>query len=121
MKNISGRRITLSFVLTLLIILIFAAIDFLFHHLSVDYSVPARYFPNKIIYGTIIGFGLFWLLLNVKRFWLKSLIFSAVIAGLLQIRYFFEGYPLDFVVLFLFIHFAILWLLSWVAFRWVPI
>lgn len=111
------KKIVISFLLVLGIILVFGLVDYFFHQLSAEYSVPPRYFPNKIIYGTIIGLVAFWLLTNLKRLWLKSLIFSAIIAVFLQIRYFFEGYPLDFVVLFLFIHFLILWLVSWVAFK----
>lgn len=109
----------LSFFIVLGIILIFALVDYFFHQLSEEYSVPPYYFPNKIMYGTIIGFITYWLFIPMKNPWLKSLIFSAIIAILLQIRYFLEGYPLDFVVLFLFIHFAILWLVSWVTFKFV--
>ena len=111
------KKIVTSFLLVFGIILIFGLFDYFFHQLSAEYSVPPRYYPNKIIYGTIIGFITFWLLTNLEQPWLKSLIFSAVIAVLLQIRYFLEGYPLDFVVLFLFIHFFILWLMSWPAFK----
>jgi len=120
MKDISVKRVTLSLGLTFGIILIFSAGDYFFHQLSAEYAVPPHYFPNKIIYGTIIGFVTYWLFVKVKPPLLKSLIFSAAIAVLLQIRYFLEGYPLDFVVLFLFIHFAILWLVSWGAFTLVP-
>ncbi|OGY46536.1 MAG: hypothetical protein A3A24_03775 [Candidatus Buchananbacteria bacterium RIFCSPLOWO2_01_FULL_46_12] len=118
MKAVFIKKFGLSVILTLGIILIFALADYFFHQLSGEYSVPPRYFPNKIIYGTIIGLVTFWLLAGVRRPWLKSLIFSGVIAILLQVRYFFEGYPLDFVVLFLFIHFAILWLVSFAVFKW---
>ena len=121
MKNISVKKIILDFLLTLGIILIFGLIDYFSHQLSAEYAVPPRYFPNKIIFGTIIGAISFWLLAGVKRPWLKALIFSVIIAALLQIRYFFEGYPLDFVILFLFIHFVILWLVSCGAFKFLKL
>ncbi len=115
------KKITLSFLLILGIILIFTLIDYFFHQLSPEYSVPSRYFPNKIIYGTLIGFIMFWLLATMKRPWLKSLFFSGVTVIFLQIRYFLEGYPLNFVIEFLFIHFAILYLVSWLSFKFIKI
>jgi hypothetical protein len=48
---------------------------------------------------------------------LKSFVFSALIAGILQARYYYEGYPLDFVIEFLFFHFFILWVVSYIVFR----
>lgn len=112
-----AKKIILSILLVLLIILLFALVDYFLHQLSEEYSVPDRYFTNKVIYGTIIGLIAFWLTVKMKKIWLKSLIFSGLVAVLLQIRYFLEGYPLDFVILFLFIHFAILWLISFLSFK----
>lgn len=100
------------FFFVLILIFIFALIDAFFHSLSPDYAVPARYFPNKIIYGTIIGVITLFVIRKMHSTAEKSLIFSAVVAVLLQIRYFLEGYPLSFVVTFLFIHFFILLVLS---------
>jgi len=109
-KNLFAILITV-----LPIILIFAFIDYLIHSLSAEYAVPSYYFRNKIIFGTIIGF--FALLVYQKLpLMKKSLLFSATISILLQIRYFYEGYPLNFVLEFLFIHFIILLPLSLIVF-----
>ena len=98
------------------IILIFAGIDFLFHTLSPEYSVPQRYFPNKILYGTIIGFIAYLFIHKIRSNYTKAVILSTIVAVLLQIRYFLEGYALDFVILFLIIHFFILFVLSYLSF-----
>ena len=47
----------------------------------------------------------------------KSLIFSGVVSFLLQIRYFYEGYALKFVLEFLALHFIMLLIASWIVFR----
>lgn len=95
--------------LLLTAILLFALIDFATHRLSTAWSVPEYYFRNKILFGffwSIIG----WLLARkVKTVWLKALTVAGVIAATLQIRYFLEGYALNFVVLFLFLHFIMLY------------
>jgi hypothetical protein len=100
-----------NFIFILAIILIFAFFDYLTHSLSPDYSVPSYYFTNKVIYGTFWGLIICYFVRKQKLI-KKSLILSAGVSGLLQIRYFLEGYPTDFVVEFLFIHFAILFLVS---------
>ena len=116
-KSKLNLRILASIFLTvLLIILIFAAIDYLIHSLSKEYSVPSDYFRNKIIFGTIIGFITYRLIRNQKPLYI-SIIFSCAVSILLQIRYFLEGYSLDFVLLFLLIHFLILFPVSIIAFR----
>lgn len=111
------KNITFDFLIILMIILIFTLIDYFFHLLSAEYSVPSYYFRNKIIFGTIIGF-ITYLLIRKQKPLAKSLIFSAVISILLQTRYYLEGYPKDFVFLFLGIHFAILWLVSSIIFKY---
>ena len=110
------KRALLALVVVFGIILIFAFIDFFIHSLSKEYSVPSYYFRNKIIFGTIIGFFSYMGVRN-KKVWIKALAFSLTISVLLQIRYFLEGYPKDFVFLFLGIHFVILLLVSWLIFR----
>ena len=105
------------FIVVLGIILIFTAIDYLTHLTSAEYAVPSYYFRNKIIYGTIIGF-IAYLILRKQKPLKKSLIFSASVAVLLQIRYALEGYALEFVILFLIFHFVMLFPLSWLAFRY---
>ena len=100
----------------LLIINIFTFIDFIIHLLSEKYDVPDYYFRNKIIFGTGIGF-ISYLIVEKKNLLIKSLIFSAIISILLQIRYFLEGYSIYFVLLFLIIHFAILFIISLLVFN----
>lgn len=115
-KKINLKKYALIFFTVLGIILIFALIDYFFHRLSKEYDVPSYYFKNKIIVGTLIGF-VAYLFFAKQKIWIKSLAFSATISILLQIRYYFEGYPLDFVLLFFGIHFAILIAVSCLAFK----
>jgi hypothetical protein len=95
-------------------ILIFTGGDYIIHQLRAEFSVPEYYFRNKIIFGTILGFIILIFIENMKnRFW-QSFIFSFLIATLLQTRYTIEGYDFfGFVLPFLFIHFFILWLASY--------
>ena len=110
------KELVLIFVVIFAIILLFVFVDFLLHSLSEEYAVPPRYFPNKIIYGTIYGFFIF-LLVRKKNPFIKSLLFSLTVDFLLQTRYFLEGYPFDFVFLFLILHFFILFPVSWIFFK----
>lgn len=96
----------------LIVILLFTVIDHFVHGLESAWSVPDFYFRNKIPFGFL--WGLVGLLFARKssNLWFKALIFSAVVALALQARYFIEGYALGFVLLFLMIHFVILYFLS---------
>jgi len=115
-KSINFRNLFFIFLVVLVIILIFTFLDYLIHLLKEDYSVPFYYFINKIIFGTGIGF-IVYLFVREKRLLTKSLIFSAVISVLLQMRYFLEGFSIKFVLEFLIIHFFILVVLSLIIFR----
>ncbi|MBI2499077.1 hypothetical protein HYV88_02445 [Candidatus Woesearchaeota archaeon] len=115
-KDLDFRKAVFTLFVVLVIILIFALMDYFSHQISVKYSVPPRYFPNKIIYGTIIGF-ITSLFARKWKLFTKALIFSLVISVLLQIKYFLEGYPRDFVFLFLGIHFVILLVVSFIVFK----
>ncbi len=120
-KNKEIRKIEFGkffriFVITLLIILIFTFIDAFIHSLKKEYSVPDYYFKNKIIFGTLYGFFSL-LIIEKKNLWKKAFIFSVVVSILLQIRYFLEGYPIDFVFGFLIIHFIILVLTSFIVLK----
>ena len=115
-KNLKkGRYIFIAIFLT---IIIFAFFDYLVHLTSEEYSVPSYYFKNKIIYGTLWGI-LFYAILNIWKtnIALKSFIFSLLISTVLQARYFYEGYSLEFVIEFLFFHFFILWIVSYIIFK----
>ncbi len=110
------RNLILIFLSVFIIILIFTLIDILVHSLSEEYAVPDYYFRNKIISGTIIGF-VTYLFIKKSGLFIKSLILSAVVSILLQIRYFLEGYPLKFVIKFLFFHFLMLIFVSLICFK----
>jgi hypothetical protein len=105
-------KITFTGISLLIVMLLFTVVDYSLHELKGDWAVPPHYFVNKI------PFGFLWSILGIffaKKFqniWLKSLVFSLVISITLQFRYFIEGYPLDFVVIFLLLHFLILYVLS---------
>jgi len=117
MKNkMDLKKAAVIFLVILAIILVFTFFDYLIHSLSEKYTVPSYYFRNKVIFGTLIGLIVYYFARNLV-FWKKSLVFSAIISVLLQTRYTIEGYPLDFVILFLFIHFAILLVVSMIVFR----
>ena len=114
-KSLDAKKIIIRLLIVLSIVLIFTFIDYLANQTSEEYSVPSRYFTNKVIYGTLIGFiSLFFL--RKFNFFTKGILFSAIIAVLLQIRYFIEGYPLEFVLEFLLFHFLMLAPISVLAF-----
>lgn len=69
---------TLFFVV-LAIVLIFAGFDYLIHGLSSEYDVPSRYFTNKIIYGTVMGYAAYLLFRNKKLF-TRSLLVSLCVS-----------------------------------------
>ena len=114
-KSALFRKLALAVLVVFAVILAFAFIDFLIHSLSEEYAVPSYYFRNKIIFGTIIGLITYYIIRKTPLL-AKALLFSAIVSVLLQIRYFLEGYPIKFVVEFLFIHFAILLPLSLLVF-----
>lgn len=105
-----------SLIFILEVMLVFTFFDYAIHSSNPEYAVPVWYFQNKIIYGTIIGF-ITYLFIRKRPVIQKSLILSAVISVLLQIRYYIYGYPMQFVLLFLAIHFIILFLVAWAGFK----
>ena len=123
MKKSQKEKINLKNILIILsvvigVILLFTFFDYLVHLLKEEYSVPEYYFRNKIIFGVIWGFLTLLILFKWKpKIWIKSIVFSTIISILLQARYLYEGYSLDFVIEFLFIHFGILFLISYATFK----
>ncbi len=115
-ERLTWEKTIRIFLIVFGIILLFTLIDFFIHKLSNEYDVPSYYFRNKVIFGTLIGF-FSYLFVRKQKLWVKSLAFSAIVSVLLQTRYYLEGYPLDFVFLFLGIHFAILLAVSWLVFK----
>jgi len=112
----NAKDYLILFFVILAIVLIFAGFDYLTHGLSPEYNVPSRYFRNKVIFGTLIGY-VAYLLFRKKQLFTKSLLVSLCVSVLLQVRYFIEGYPKEFVFLFLGIHFIILLPVSFAIFR----
>ncbi len=115
-KGFKFRNLALILLSVFIIILIFTLIDVLVHSLSEEYAVPDYYFRNKIIFGTIIGF-VTYLFIRKRNLFTRSLTFSVVVSVLLQIRYFLEGYSLEFVIEFLFFHFLMLIFVSLICFK----
>ena len=103
------------FFVTLLIILLFTALDYFTHGLSPEYSVPNYYFRNKIIFGTLIGF-LALIFLNKINWGKRALLTSLIVSVLLQTRYYLEGYPKKFVFEFMLFHFLMLVVSSFIVF-----
>ncbi len=116
--KINHRKLIKTFIVFIAVIAVFDIIDYLIHGLSPSFAVPEYYFRNKAIYGTLFAF-ITYLLIQRKTAFTKALIVSGITSVLLQINYFILGYPLDFIVEFLFIHFAILLPVSWMAFKYV--
>lgn len=99
-------------IILMVVIILFTIIDYFIHGLENYWSVPDYYFKNKIPFGFLWGLVGLFIASKYKNIWLKSLIFSGTIAVTLQIRYFIEGYALDFVLIFLLFHFLTLYFLS---------
>lgn len=100
-----------------ILILAFTAIDYVFHILKAEWSVLEYYFRNKIIFGFLWGIPALFIAWKSPKLWQKSLIFSVILAVILQARYYLEGYPINFVLIFLLIHFLILLALSFIMFK----
>ncbi len=116
MKENLERGIFVS-ILLLIVICLFAIADHFLHGLNASWSVPDYYFKNKIPYGFLwglIGLLAAW---RVQDIWLKAFMVAGVISVTLQVRYFLEGYPLGFVLIFLLFHFLILYCLLAGMFR----
>ena len=116
MKTKTKKLIT-TLGLILVTVLLFTFIDFLFHSLSEEYSVPNWYFRNKIIFETMY-ICLAYLLFKKFNPALSSFLTALVTSTLLQARYYFLGFNLEFVILFWGIHALILWPLLWLLFQY---
>ena len=96
----------------LIVILLFTIVDHAMHGLSENWSVPDYYFKDKIPFGFLWGIVGIRLANKVESIWLRSFALAITVAATLQVRYFIEGYDLNFVLLFLLFHFLILYVLS---------
>lgn len=95
----------------LIVILLFTIVDHVIHSLQSGWGVPDYYYKDKIPAGFFWGVVGMFLAKRFQNIWLKSLVVAGVIAVTLQVRYFIEGYALDFVLIFLIFHFLILFFL----------
>ncbi|MDD4988851.1 MAG: cupredoxin family copper-binding protein [Candidatus Pacebacteria bacterium] len=101
----------------LIVILLFTIFDHMAHGLEGAWSVPDYYFRNKIPFGFLWAIVGYFFTRKIENIWLKSLILSCFVGVILQTRYFLEGYPLDFVLIFLVIHSVILFILSVIMYK----
>ena len=115
--KIKTKKSIATFILIFCVVLAFTLIDFLFHSISEEYSVPSWYFRNKIIVETIYVCLAYWLLRKLNPA-LSSFLTAVITATLLQARYYFLGFNLEFVILFWGIHALILWPLLWLFFQY---
>lgn len=115
--NIKTKNWLAAFVLVLLAVLLFTFIDFLFHLISEEYAVPGWYFRNKIIFETLYVCLAYWLFRKLNPA-LSSFLTAIITATLLQARYYFLGFDLEFVILFWGIHALILWPVLWLFFAY---
>ena len=113
---IGSRRMSLALIFILEVMLVFSLLDYAAHSLSSTYSIPSYYFGSEIIYGTVAGF-LVYVLIKKEKLLKKSLIFSAAMAIILQIAYIYLGYSWNFVLTFLVVNFALMFLVSYIGFR----
>jgi len=101
-----------------LIIVFGTFIDFLVHQSYPPFHVPFEYFPNKIIFGTFWGVVFTLIAEKLSFSWKKKSIFvPLMVAIVLQTKYFFQGYDLSFVVIFLFLHFFMFLPASFIIFK----
>lgn len=105
----------LAFVLFITVIA--TIIDFIVHSSRPEFYVDFEYYRNKVIFAILWGFIILFLVRKMKNMKLKSFIFSIFVASVLQVKYFLQGYDLFFVILFLFLHFLMFLIPSWIIFN----
>lgn len=113
---LGSKKMSLTLIFVLKVMLVFAFLDYLAHSLSAAYTIPSSYFGSEIIYGTIAGFFVYLLVKNMKIF-KKSLAFSAIMALCIQLVYLSIGYSLNFVLTFFVINFVTLFVVSYLGFK----
>jgi len=95
-------RFVKQVVLNVSVVVLGSVVDYGAHLMSPLFSVPPHYLPNKIMVGSLIVVVAFYLGRRFIRAPDRLALFvCAVVAILLQIRYFLEGYNLFFVLSFL--------------------
>lgn len=115
MKRLLQRLVLMAFV-----VIVGTFIDHYVHALRPHWYVEAGYFRNKILFGVLWGLAGWYALrrvLAVTKSWQMALGVPAVIALILQTKYFYQGYDLGFVVGFLFLHYLMFLPSALVVFR----
>lgn len=115
-RDFSSKQAFVALIFVLEVVLVFAFIDYGVHALSSKLTVPAEYFTDKIIYGTLAGF-IIYMFVRKDRTLKKSFILSGILTILLQLRDYYIGYSLSFVALFFLIHFTILFVVSYLGMK----
>ena len=115
------KKIPLQILLMLVMMGVATYIDYLTHSANERFFVETEYYRNKIIFGALWGLVGFY----VFRIWVKNLdilavLVSLVIAVSLQTKYFFQGRPLDFVFIFMGLHFLMFVFPTFTMFRLFP-
>jgi hypothetical protein len=94
--------------LMLLMMVIGVAFDYPVHLLRPEWNVPPEYFWGKIIFGVIWGVIALYVLrrmLAVTSQRTMALAVPAIVTVVLQTKYFYQGWPLSFVIIFMFLHY----------------
>ena len=111
-------RILKQLGLNIVVVTFGSLVDYGAHLMSPLFSVPPPYLPNKLMVGSLIAVVAFY----VGRRFIRTpdrlaLFVCAVVAILLQVRYFLEGYNLFFVFSFLVLHFLMFLLPAHLLYR----
>lgn len=112
------KKFVQQIALVLIIVCIATAIDFAVHSIKEEYSVPFDYFTNKIIFAAFWGMVVLIVFHKTKSVRKKAILFSAIVSIILQTRYFFQGYEIKFVFLFMILHFFMFLIPAWIIFNY---
>ena len=99
------KKISTKIGLLLLMVGFGTCIDWFVHNSDPEYAVPDYYFRNKIIFGVFWAFIFAQLYRKIGDWRVKAVLVPLSFVGLLQFNYYFQGYSLDFVISFMFVHF----------------
>lgn len=99
-----------------LAVLAFTFLDWIVHSSFSYLAVPAGYFRNKIIFGTLYA-SLASLIFKKGRLYKQALIITTITVLLLQARYLVYGYPLLFHIIVLAEHFLFMYFASLCALK----
>ncbi|MBI2449115.1 hypothetical protein HYV49_02355 [Candidatus Pacearchaeota archaeon] len=103
--------------LVFVIVIIATIIDWMTHSLSPRFYVTFEYYRNKIIFSMLWGIVILFVFRKMKNLTGKAFIFAGIIALVLQVKYFLQGYDRFFVFLFMFLHFFMFLAPAWIIFK----